>query len=295
MFPNFLCIGAQRSGTTWLHYNLQQHPEIWLPPLKELHYFDEVEMIRSLPSSEVSAYKLRRYKRHWWLISKSIKQKKKAEIIEPSLQMLRWYWKYFIGPRNDRWYSSLFEMGKGKKIGEITPEYGPLNLESVKHIRELMPNTKIIFLMRNPIDRAWSHALKSVRDKKRSIESVSEAEFKQHFDCNLSRKKSDYRSILETWRTCYPEEQIFTAFFEEVTECPEDLLVRIINFIGVESSFDRFDKTSYNKINSTKNTGIPQDFARYLSRIYYQEIEELNRYLGGYSHNWLKRAEQLLE
>ncbi len=62
MFPDFLCIGAQRSGTTWLHHNLRQHPEIWMPPLKELHYFDEMEMIRSLFPSQVSAYNFSRYK-----------------------------------------------------------------------------------------------------------------------------------------------------------------------------------------------------------------------------------------
>lgn len=43
MFPNFLCIGGQRSGTTWLHANLNKHPEIWLPPVKEILYFNEKE------------------------------------------------------------------------------------------------------------------------------------------------------------------------------------------------------------------------------------------------------------
>ena len=38
--PSFLGIGTARAGTTWLHANLRRHPEIWLPPLKELHYFD---------------------------------------------------------------------------------------------------------------------------------------------------------------------------------------------------------------------------------------------------------------
>ncbi len=40
--PDFLVIGAQRAGTTWLHRVLRQHPALWLPPLKELHYFDSL-------------------------------------------------------------------------------------------------------------------------------------------------------------------------------------------------------------------------------------------------------------
>ena len=38
--PSFLGIGAARSGTTWLHENLRHHPQVWVPPAKELHYFD---------------------------------------------------------------------------------------------------------------------------------------------------------------------------------------------------------------------------------------------------------------
>ena len=38
--PTFLGIGAQKAGTTWLYKKLVQHPEIWIPPKKELHFFD---------------------------------------------------------------------------------------------------------------------------------------------------------------------------------------------------------------------------------------------------------------
>jgi hypothetical protein len=40
--PDFLVIGAQRAGTTWLHQVLRRHPSLWLPPVKELHYFDKL-------------------------------------------------------------------------------------------------------------------------------------------------------------------------------------------------------------------------------------------------------------
>jgi hypothetical protein len=39
--PDFLILGAQRSGTTWLHKNLSAHPKLWMTPIKELHYFDD--------------------------------------------------------------------------------------------------------------------------------------------------------------------------------------------------------------------------------------------------------------
>src|SRR6185295_12624998 len=38
--PDFLCIGAQKAGTGWLYEQLRSHPGFWMPPMKELHYFD---------------------------------------------------------------------------------------------------------------------------------------------------------------------------------------------------------------------------------------------------------------
>ncbi|MGD1948605.1 MAG: hypothetical protein ACFB14_03045 [Leptolyngbyaceae cyanobacterium] len=37
---DFLGIGAQKAGTTWLWSILKTHPDVWIPPKKELHYFD---------------------------------------------------------------------------------------------------------------------------------------------------------------------------------------------------------------------------------------------------------------
>src|SRR3954464_10472524 len=38
--PDFFCVGAQKAGTGWLYEQLHAHPDFWMPPLKELHYFD---------------------------------------------------------------------------------------------------------------------------------------------------------------------------------------------------------------------------------------------------------------
>ena len=39
--PDFLCVGAQKAGTSWLYQQLEPHPDFWMPPVKELHYFDQ--------------------------------------------------------------------------------------------------------------------------------------------------------------------------------------------------------------------------------------------------------------
>ncbi len=42
LYPDFVGIGAQKAGTTWLYHNLRAHPEIWMPPRKEIHYFNRM-------------------------------------------------------------------------------------------------------------------------------------------------------------------------------------------------------------------------------------------------------------
>src|SRR5689334_16087334 len=44
--PDFLCIGAQKAGTSWLYQQLEPHPDFWMPPVKELHYFDLLHKTR---------------------------------------------------------------------------------------------------------------------------------------------------------------------------------------------------------------------------------------------------------
>ena len=43
--PDFLCVGVHKGGTTWLYQQLESHPDFWMPPLKELHYFDQLSFV----------------------------------------------------------------------------------------------------------------------------------------------------------------------------------------------------------------------------------------------------------
>jgi hypothetical protein len=44
--PDFLCVGAQKAGTSWLYHQLTLHPDFWMPPIKELHYFDTLSRVK---------------------------------------------------------------------------------------------------------------------------------------------------------------------------------------------------------------------------------------------------------
>ena len=47
--PDFICIGAQKAGTTWLYSMLSQNPSVFLPPIKEIHFFDYIVHVAGAP------------------------------------------------------------------------------------------------------------------------------------------------------------------------------------------------------------------------------------------------------
>src|SRR5262245_22296484 len=46
--PDFLCVGAQKAGTSWLYRQLEPHPDFWMPPVKELHYLDQLSRTKRI-------------------------------------------------------------------------------------------------------------------------------------------------------------------------------------------------------------------------------------------------------
>lgn len=178
--PDFLGIGAQKAGTTWLHRNLQAHPQIFMPSeAKEVHFFDKHCLDYGLEG-----------------------------------------------------YASLFRDGFAKTKGEITPAYSILSRRQIGFIHAVMPRVKMIFLMRNPIERAWSHALMELLTQTgRTMEHISDEEFLAHFHSPPSIKRGDYRFILDNWTTQFSRKQIFTGFFDDLVSYPRRLLVEIFQFL----------------------------------------------------------------
>lgn len=231
--PDFLGIGAQKAGTTWLYANLRCHPDIFLPDKKELHYFDR-RFHRSLRS-----------------------------------------------------YARYFEAGAGKVKGEITPSYAALAPSRIRYIRSIMPETKLIFMMRNPIDRAWSQALMNlvVRDKQ-AFDAVSDQAFLDHFRHERSIIRGDYNRILDHWLAVFPKEQMLVGFFEDISERPTEILTQVFDHIGVSRDVDWTAFPCQQVVHSGVGARLPAKFRAELERIYEPEIEQLMEQFGSRISHW---------
>jgi Sulfotransferase domain. len=232
--PHFIGIGAQHAGTSWLHECLKKHPQLWLPPEKELHYFDRSPKYPS-PSHLAPDQPLLRFLGND-AGNKLFKLRVKA-VVKDNLNnpdVLSWYLKYFLLPASDQWYLSLFERGRGKIAGECSPSYAMLELEDVQKIGRLLPNIKVIFILRNPIDRTWSQFRHRIR--LRQIDpNISLKEFKEWTDLPSVASRSNYLKTLSIWSSVFKEEQIYIGFYDQISSEPQKFLAGVLDFLGVAS------------------------------------------------------------
>ncbi len=289
MYPDFIGIGAQKAGTTWLYQNLRAHPEIWMPPRKEIHYFNRMGEERPDPVSGI--FGRRPEDKEWrgqvtgWIRTHALEK--------PSARDLRWGLGYLTGSKDDNWYASLFEPGKNKIAGEITPVYSVLGRDVVAHVHDLMPEAKIIFMMRNPIERAWSQAVMSFdRVKEGSANSVPSKRLLRRAGRNTSRLLTDYLRALETWSAFYPADQIFIGFLEDISLFPAELLSRLYGFLGADVSF--LPRRPREKVHSRSVGRVPVNVAAHLAETYQEEIARLDERFGGYASFWSYSAERLI-
>lgn len=290
MYPEFLCIGAMRAGSTWLYRNLKEHPELWLPPIKELHYFDSKKIDYS-PGVITKFFSTTwPYTRYRWLLLRRIKEK----IWCFRYEEFKWDYNYFFKEQNDAWYASLFEPDRGRRSGEITPAYSTLDEQDVADISRLMPKARIIFILRNPIERAWSQAVAELVRNKRDIDAVSESEMIDYLNHPRSLVRSDYVRTVRIWKRYYPDDQFFIGYFDDIVERPKVFLLRIFGFLGVDDSEKNVSENLEKRFNVGAKRGIPDRWRTYLAKMYHVQIREICEFFGGPAERWLNETEEIL-
>lgn len=289
---DFMCIGAPRAGTTWLWNVLRQHPDVWMPPIKEMHYFDRS---RKYPSPSILANDrlIERVFGKGNEFRKSFLRTLKRTLLHPEhWQNLGWELRYHLGTYNDEWYLSMFTTQQEAIKGEITPSYSILSMEDIRHIHTLLPNLKIIYMLRNPVDRAWSHIKFHWTHGQLDIdnqEAVIQAIESPH---NILR--SDYLSVIQNWTSCFPKEQFMISFFDDIIKQPKQLLASILAFLNADMTISIPDENLFRRINESKEKNMPETIKRYLAKKYHPEVKKMVPLVGGYCEAWLKDIEASL-
>jgi hypothetical protein len=199
--------------------------------------------------------------------------------------------RFYLAKRDASWYSSLFRPRDDQIAGEITPGYSTLGSERVQYVSSLAPDAKLLFVMRNPIERTWSAAIMGLQQETGLTSKTIGLERLR----NITEKPSielrdNYVRTLDTWANFFPAHRIFIGFLEDVRFRPQAFLSEIFDFLGVAD----VSVTTSGKEHARSGDSMPVDVARYLAERHFELIEELARRFGEPAQNWLKVAEWLL-
>jgi hypothetical protein len=202
--PTFLIIGAGKSGTTSLYHYLRQHPDVYMSPVKEPLFFAFTGQRLTCAGPE------------------------DAKINSRAITSL------------DR-YQALFREGTGRiALGEASSAY-LYYPAAAERIRRLVPDAKLIVILRCPADRAYSNYLHGLRigsepigNFARALEAEPEriAAGWSHF--YHYRAKGWYFRQLSHWMKLFPREQFLFILYEDLQQDPAQLMRTVFDFIGVD-------------------------------------------------------------
>ncbi len=262
-----------------------------MSPVKEVHYFDKRPQARP---------KNRYYRNH---VRKRMRRYKQGETYKDAmrrgdsgfLRHLRWDAHFFLRKRDNEWYRRVFRPEPGQVAGEITPAYSTLKPSLVEEIHGINPNMRIIYLLRDPIERSWSSALMTLAKRgERPVESITDEELMKHFERARHTLRGDYMRNLSVWEGIFGRDQVFVGFLDEIQENPRDFLLRIYRFLGVsddESNIPAAVSAMFNRSPRAKSS-IPEQYRGHLARMYLPQLEELSERFGEPATGWLRRAEE---
>lgn len=226
--PDFLIVGAAKSGTTSLHYYLKQHPQIFMPKVKELWFLCFMDN----PLKEVLI------KRPWWK--------------EVNVREFEDYAGYFS------------DAGNSDIIGEACTWYLYFYDFTIRNIKKIYgsdyKNLKIIIILRNPSERAWSHYLMTVRDGKESLDfksaikpEVMAQRFDIHPDFDHIGFGMYYKQVNAFMRE-FPHVKVF--LYDDLCRDASGLVKEVFEFLGVDDGFTPEVETRYNVTGRIKSRWV---------------------------------------
>jgi len=268
--PTFIGIGAHKAGTTWLFSMLARHPEVGFghsgePGLAEKEHHFWCRPLHGGKSSTVPV--------EGW----------------PTGEALEAY---------------LGSFGIAPVRGEITPHYALLPDETIERLAGALPRVRIVYLVRDPRRRAWSHAFARLMEERgeaperevRAWEGPSEGGFSDDdvdFMVEILNRRpaqaySDYGTVIERWRRFLDPDALLVVRSDDPDR--RQMLRRLLTHIGADSGFaDRVPEESLSeRINPHRPAvdAIPDRIQQVLDEIYLPFVHRFEEITGMSVEGW---------
>ena len=242
--PTFLIIGAMKGGTTTLYRLLDQHPEIYMSPVKEPNFYAYRNGRPKLGHPAGLPYPV-------WIVDTPDAAQHAMELAVDAAS-------FTTLPA----YKRLWRDTSAPQRGEASVLY--LYLPHVaESIASMNPDMKLIAILRNPVDRAYSHFLMARRMGREPIASFAEAmeaeasRLAQNYDPFWHyRSLGHYATQLERYFKVFDRSQILILLNDDLRKDLGTQYARLLHFLEVDASFKPGPKREYGTGGQPKNTWL---------------------------------------
>ncbi|MEM8855189.1 MAG: sulfotransferase [Pseudomonadota bacterium] len=250
-----ICIGAQKAGTTWLHSYFRDHPEVYVPPLKEVHYFDFLYggAANKTPVSVRLAAPLQK-QLGAFAAATPAKRQAMADGLVRRMDRFAMY-------ADERRYMRFFKdrAGAHKVMCDITPGYAVVRREGFEAMRRLCGRPRILFIVRNPADRVWSHYRFHIQKRAALNAAAADAgDLAAFMNEPHVAARTRYQETLKHLDAVFPKEDVHVAFYESLFS--EGETRRICDFAGVSHRPGDYDV----RVNASHATALSAEDRRCL-------------------------------
>ena len=234
------CVGATKAGTTWLYRYLHDHPECAMPAVKEAHYWDTFDADNC--ARQVANYRIRlREMRESKTKAMDAGRGWQVQNLDRRINEMKALVSLLEGERgDDQAYIDWVMDGRADAavVGDVTPNYATLPDATLARMRDAHPQAKFIFLIRDPLDRLWSHIRMQAR-RQRQDHEVYEKKANNILYRMLNRgqethilERGDYPKIIRKLRRIIPEGRLLVQFAEDLFT--KEGLARLCAFLGIK-------------------------------------------------------------
>lgn len=278
--PDFLCIGAQKGGTRWLYDQLQLHPDFWMPPVKELHYFDRrAPSPASVNLGRRAEQRLKRTNRRQEKLALRPLDQRDIDFLDAYVHMPWW--------RTDLdAYARLFALKGDLLSGDITPDYSTLSERQVARIMGRFPKARVVFIARDPVERVWSHLTMHMR-RGTVARGLDAGDVMRLLRQRFVVERSYPTRIVARWRRHVPDQQFGLFLFDDLVADAGDLRRRLLSFLGGDPARESsVISAAFNRKEDREKVPLSPELRAEIARHFAAEIRASAEAFGGAARGW---------
>lgn len=226
-------MGATKSGTSWLYEMLAAHPQCHLRSIKELHFFDALDqgrVEREIRAHSAACEALRAR-------LETAPAARLPDILRKLADRDEWREVLRRGGVGGYLEYLLRDAGQARLVADVTPAYALLGRSRLRDMARLTPDTRVLYLMRDPLERLWSH-VRMIARRRADPESPTQDRALRICERVLRggeghiARRGDYRGALTRLRAAVPPDRLLTLFYEDMFG--GEGLDRLCGFLGLD-------------------------------------------------------------